>query len=68
MPTEVRCKECGYLLASWPELPGDGWYAELRIKYNGKCPKCGHLLPKYTDNAIRTMEVKIIPIKRKSKV
>lgn len=53
MPVTIKCIECGFVLAEYNDLPrfaiyGSDYLSELVLKYGGKCPKCGHKLPKRT--------------------
>jgi parallel beta-helix repeat protein len=44
--TEIRCIECGQILAEFDEVPMDYlWFSRLRYKLNGACPECGHNIP-----------------------
>ena len=53
MPTVIRCKKCGHVLAEYPEIPPnyygaspyDTWYSKLFRRLNGECPQCSHKLP-----------------------
>lgn len=70
MPTQVRCKECGFILAEYDELPRNAVYGvdyltELLRKHEGKCPKCGHMLPLRT-KVPREMTVEVKDAKEKT--
>ena len=44
--TEIRCAECGQIMAEYDEVPTNViWYSRLIYKLKGECPKCGHKLP-----------------------
>jgi len=47
MPVKVVCRECGYVLLDYEDLPepSETWYEKLLCDVHGKCPKCGHELP-----------------------
>jgi hypothetical protein len=63
MPTQLTCRECGYLLMSDPTLPSIDWYVNLYGKLDGKCPSCRRSLPlpsRFKDTA-KIIEVKINP-------
>lgn len=46
MGTQIRCIECGEILADFDEVPMDYlWFSKLRYKLNGACSECGHKIP-----------------------
>ncbi|MCW4035219.1 MAG: hypothetical protein NWF03_07635 [Candidatus Bathyarchaeota archaeon] len=68
MGTQIKCKECNYVMFEFNKVPTDiVWYSKLRQKIGAKCPNCGHKLPRVSSFAkkMRLEVISAVPVNAK---